>query len=109
MKPEEAAQTIRDKAPAYGEAKAQRVYLEEFRKSKKALLMKDALTLGIEAANAQEREAYAHPSYQQLIRGLAEAIEKEETLRWELEAARLDIEIWRSREATNRNQDRAHQ
>jgi len=109
MKPEEAAQTIRNKAPAYGEAKAQRVYLEEFRKSKKALLMKDALTLGIEAANAQEREAYAHPSYQQLIRGLAEAIEKEETLRWELEAARLDIEIWRSREATNRNQDRAHQ
>lgn len=109
MKPEQAAQTIRDKAPAFGEAKAQRVYLEEFRKSKKALLMKDALTLGIEAANAQEREAYAHPSYQQLIRGLAGAIEKEETLRWELEAARLDIEIWRSREATNRNQDRAHQ
>ena len=109
MRPEIAAQAIRDKAPAFGEAKAQRVYLEEFRKSKKALLMKDALTLGIEAANAQEREAYAHPSYQQLIRGLAEAIEKEETLRWELEAARLDIEIWRSREATNRNQDRAHQ
>ena len=109
MRPEQAAQTIRDKAPAFGEAKAQRVYLEEFRKSKKALLMKDALTLGIEAANAQEREAYAHPSYKQLIRGLAEAIEKEETLRWELEAARLDIEIWRSRQATNRNQDRAHQ
>jgi len=108
MKPEEAAQTIRNKAPAYGEAKAQRVYLEEFRKSKKALLMKDALTLGIEAANAQEREAYAHPSYQQLIRGLAEAIEKEETLKWEIEAARLDIEIWRSREATNRTQDGAH-
>jgi hypothetical protein len=109
MRPEDAAQTIRDKAPAYGEAKAQRVYLEEFRKSKKSLLMKDALTLGIEAANAQEREAYAHPSYQQLIRGLAEAIEKEETLKWEIEAARLDIEIWRSREATNRNQDRSHQ
>jgi len=47
MKPEEAAQTIRDKAPAYGEAKAQRVYLEEFRKSKKAMLMKDALKLGM--------------------------------------------------------------
>ena len=56
MRPEQAAQTIRDKAPLFGEAKAQRVYLEEFRKSKKALLMKDALTLGIEAANAQERE-----------------------------------------------------
>jgi hypothetical protein len=109
MKPEKAAQTIRDKAPAYGEAKAQRVYLEEFRKSKKALLMKDALKLGVEAANAQEREAYADPAYHQLLNGLAQAIEQEETLKWELEAARLDIEIWRTREATNRMQDRSHQ
>jgi hypothetical protein len=109
MKPEEAAQTIRDKAPAYGEAKAQRVYLDEFRKSKKALLMKNALEMGYEAANAQEREAYADPAYLQLLKGLAAAIEKEETLRWEIEAARLDIEIWRTREATNRMQDRTHQ
>jgi len=109
MKPEEAAQTIRDKAPVYGEAKAQRVYLDEFRKSKKALLMKNALEMGYEAANAQEREAYADPAYLQLLKGLAAAIEKEETLRWEIEAARLDVEIWRTREATNRMQDRAHQ
>jgi hypothetical protein len=109
MKPEEAAQTIRDKAPAYGEAKAQRVYLDEFRKSKKALLMKNALEMGYEAANAQEREAYADPAYLQLLKGLAAAIEKEETLRWEIESARLDIEIFRTREATNRLQDRAHQ
>lgn len=109
MKPEDAAQTIRDKAPAYGEAKAQRVYLDEFRKSKKALLMKNALEMGYEAANAQEREAYADPAYLQLLKGLAAAIEKEETLRWEIEAARLDVEIWRTREATNRMQDRAHQ
>lgn len=109
MKPEEAAESIRANAPAFGEAKAQRVYLEEFRKTKKALLMKDALKLGIEAANAQEREAYADASYVQLLKGLAKAIEAEETLKWELEAARLDIEIWRSREATNRLQDRSHQ
>jgi hypothetical protein len=109
MRPEDAAQAIRDKAPAYGEAKAQRVYLDEFRKSKKALLMKNALEMGYEAANAQEREAYADPAYLQLLKGLAAAIEKEETLRWEIEAARLDIEIWRTREATNRMQDKAHQ
>ena len=109
MRPEEAAQIIRDKAPAYGEAKAQRVYLDEFRKSKKALLMKNALEMGYEAANAQEREAYADPAYLQLLKGLAAAIEKEETLRWEIEAARLDVEIWRTREATNRMQDRTHQ
>ena len=109
MRPEDAARAIRDKAPAYGEAKAQRVYLDEFRKSKKALLMKNALEMGYEAANAQEREAYADPAYLQLLKGLAAAIEKEETLRWEIEAARLDIEIWRTREATNRLQERAHQ
>ena len=109
MNPEEAAQTIREKAPRYGEAKAQRVYLEEFRKSKKALLMKNALVLGYEAANAQEREAYADPEYQTLLKGLAAAIEKEETFRWELEAARLDIEIWRTRQATERLQVRSHE
>lgn len=109
MIPEDAAQSIRDRAPLYGEAKAQRVYLEEFRKSKKAMLMKNSLKLGVEAANAQEREAYADPEYVQLIKGLALAVEKEETLKWEIEAARLDIEIWRSREATNRTQDKAHQ
>jgi hypothetical protein len=109
MKPEEAAQQIRDRAPIYGNAKAQRVYLEEFRKSKKALLMIEAHSKGFEAANAQEREAYADPAYQKLLKGLAAAIEQEETLKWEIEAARLDIEIWRTREATNRMQDRSHQ
>ncbi len=109
MKPEDAAQIIREKAPAYGEAKAQRVYLEEYRKTKKAMLMKEALKLGVEAANAQEREAYADPAYHQVLKGLAVAIEAEETLKWEMESARLDIEIFRTREATNRMQDRAHQ
>lgn len=109
MKPEDHAQAIRQKAGHYGEAKAQRVYLEEFRRSKKALLMKDALLMGVEAANAQEREALADPEYHQLCRGLAAAVEVEEKLKWELESHRLDIEIWRTREATNRMQDKAHQ
>ena len=108
INPEECTQLIRDKAAAFGEAKAQRVYLEEFRRSKKAMLMKDCFAMGIEAANAQEREALADPEYHQLLRGLAAAVEKEETLKWEIEAARLDIEIFRTREATKRLQDKAH-
>jgi hypothetical protein len=107
--PESAAELIREKSGEYGEAKAQRIYLEEFRKSKKALLMKDALTLGFEAANAQEREAYADPEYQQLLKGLAAAIEREETLRWQIEAARLDIDIWRTRQASERLNVRSHE
>jgi hypothetical protein len=107
--PEQSAQDIRDKAHAYGQAKAQRVYLEEFRRSKKAMLMKDCYTMGVEAANAQEREALADPEYVQLLKGLMAAVENEETLKWEIEAARLEIEIWRTRQATARVVNRSHE
>ena len=91
----------------YAKAKATRVYLEEFRKSKKALLMKDALANGIEAANAQEREAYSHPEYQQLLKDLQTAIEVEENIKWMMEAARMRVEIWKSEEYSNRMTDKA--
>ena len=109
MTPEEAAETIRELAPKYGEAKAQRAYLEEFRRAKKALLMKDSLLLGEKAVNAQEREALADPEYLQLLKGLAVAIEQEESLRWQLEAARLEIDIWRTRQASERLLIRSHE
>lgn len=107
--PNKAVDYILKHSAEYAKAKSQRVYLEEFRKTKKALLMKEALTLGIEAANAQEREAYAHPEYQDLLKGLAAAIETEETLKWNLEAARMRTDIWRSQEATNRMTDKVTQ
>lgn len=106
MNAQEAVDFIFRNAPDYAKAKAQRVYIEEFRKSKKALLMKEAMAK-FEAANAQEREAYANPEYQALIKGLQEAVEIEEKLKWGLEAARISVEIWRSQEATNRMQIRA--
>ena len=106
---EESARFIRENAGSYGNAKGRRVYLDEFRKSKKALLMKDALRKGIEAANAQEREAYANPEYVELISGLAAAVEEEETLRWQMEAAKMRVEIWRTEQANNRATDRATQ
>ena len=100
--PYKAVEYIIKHAPDYAKAKAKRVMLEEFRKSKKALLMKDALRNGIEAANAQEREAYADPEYVQLLEGLAQAIEAEETLKWMLEAARMKTDIWRTEQANAR-------
>lgn len=105
--PYRAVDFIIKKAPEYAKAKADRVMLEEFRKSKKALLMKEALKNGIEAANAQEREAYADPEYIELLHGLAAAIEKEETLKWKLEAARMKTDIWRTEQANSRLEVRA--
>ena len=107
--PELAAETIREKAAEFGTAKGDRVYLEEFRRSKKAMLMKDCLAMGVEAANAQEREALADPEYVSLLKGLAVAVENEETLKWQLEAARLEIEIWRTRQANERAVVRSHE
>lgn len=100
--PYKAIEFILDNAPKYAEAKAQRIYLEEFRKTKKALLMKDALARGIDSGIAQEREAYAHYEYQELLLGLQVAIEKEETLKWKLIAAQMKSDIWRSEQASER-------
>jgi hypothetical protein len=100
--PYKAIEFILEQAPKYAEAKAQRIYLEEFRKTKKALLMKDAMARGIDSAVAQEREAYAHYEYQELLLGLQVAIEKEETLKWKLIAAQMKSDIWRSEQASER-------
>ena len=94
-------------APLYAKAKSERVHLEEFRKSKKALLMKDAMVAGFDSAASQEREAYAHPDYRALLQGLAAAIEKEETLKWQLTAAQMKTEVWRTESANDRMEGRA--
>ena len=100
--PYKAIEFIMENSSKFGEAKAQRMYLEEFRKTKKALLMKEALEMGFESAVAQEREAYAHIEYADLLKGLMIAIEKEETLKWMLTAAQMKADIWRSEQASER-------
>ena len=88
----------------YAHAKAQRVYLDEFRKSKKALLMNQC---NEKAANAREQFAYSHPEYLQVIEGHRAAVEIEEGLKWQLIAAQLRVEVFRTQEASNRAMDRA--
>jgi hypothetical protein len=102
--PNEAIDFIFRHSKIFAAAKAERIYLEEFRKSKKALLMKESFE---ETIGAQEREAYAHPDYEKLLMGLREAIEIEEKLRWELVAAQARVDVWRSIEASNRQEARA--
>jgi hypothetical protein len=93
---------LRDNAQAMAQAKADRVQLEEFRKSKKAMLMQKAEQEGHKAATIQERQAYADPEYVEFLNALAEAVEKEERLRWLMKTAELKIECWRSLESTRR-------
>lgn len=105
--PEKSLEYIFKNSKPYAKAKAERIYLEEWRKSKKALLMKQALAAGFEAANAQEREAYADPDYRMVLEALKTAIEAEESIRWGLVAAEAAIEVWRSKEASARQEVRA--
>jgi hypothetical protein len=102
--PNQAIDYIIKHAEMFAKAKAERIYLEEFRKSKKAILMKESFE---ETVGAQEREAYAHPDYRELLKGLREAIEIEEKLRWDLVAAQARVDVWRSIEASNRREARA--
>jgi hypothetical protein len=102
--PNKAVDFIIKEAQHFARAKAQRVYLEEFRKSKKALLMNESPE---KAANAREQYAYSHPDYIGVLEGIRAAIEIEESLKWELIGAQLRVEVWRSQEASNRGQDRS--
>lgn len=101
--PQSAVEQLWKLAPAYAKAKGERVYLEEFRKTLKAQLMKSS---GESSIGAQEREAYASNEYVTHIKGLQAAVETEEIARWRLVAAQAAIEVWRSQEASNRSIDR---
>lgn len=101
--PNKAIDYIIQNAGKFSKAKADRIYIEEYRKSLKAMLMKRS---GEKVIAAQEREAYAHEEYAELLHGLREAVEVEEKLRWDLIAAQARVEVWRSQEATNRAQEK---
>lgn len=102
--PQRAVDALIQMAPKHAQAKANRVYLEEFRKPLKAMIMREHLGLPLAA---QEREAYADPRYVAHVDATKGAIEDEELLRWRMVAAQLRVEVWRSQNANNRNQDRA--
>ena len=92
----------------YAEAKAHRVYLEEFRKSQKSMLMKAAMSSGAaKTSAAAEMEAYADPAYIEILKGLQEAVEKEEGYRWGLVSAQAKIEVYRTQSANDRAMDKA--
>jgi len=99
--PLKAIQFIAENSRAYAKAKAQRVLIENSLRSTKARLMNEssAKTLG-----DREAEAYAHDDYLTQVRGLAEAVEQEEALRWLMEAAKLKIECWKTQQFTVRTE-----
>jgi hypothetical protein len=93
-------------APKVAKAKAELVYLDEYKRSLKAILMKSS---GEKTSAAQETEAYSHPDYIKHLAGLQAATEAYEGLRWQMVALEAAVDVWRSQEASNRRMDRVTQ
>ena len=104
--PTKAIQFLIDTAPLYAKAKADRMYLEEFRKSRKAQLASQA---GTEVLGKQETFAYAHADYIEILEGIRQAVEKEERFRWLMTAAQARIEVWRTEQYSARMEVKATQ
>jgi hypothetical protein len=102
---EKAAEYIRANASVYAKAKSDRIYLEQYRKSQKAILFNECEEKTVQA---KESYAYAHPEYLANIEALGHAVEKEETVRWKFVAAQQKIELYRTQQANNRAIDNGH-
>lgn len=98
----------RDRVGDYSKARARRTYIEEFKKSKLALLMRQADRDGFKSVNAQEREAQASDEYIELLRGLEAAVEAEERLRYELRSLEMQAEVWRTLRADERFEKKSY-
>ncbi len=96
---EGAADFLRDNASEAGRLRGERIYLEEFRKSLKAILM--VQSKGKSAAD-REAEAYAHERYQEHLARIRDAVQADEENRALREAAAMKIEVWRTEGANLR-------
>lgn len=101
--PHEAIDFIFKNAPLYAKAAGELAQLENFRHSLRAIKMAqtDEQSLG-----AQEREALRSQEYQDICKAIGVATENKEALRWQLEAAKMRFEAWRTQQANDRNIER---
>lgn len=105
---EELLERYRQLADRYAPARANREYIDEYKKSLLALLMKDAERNGATSAAAQERDSRAREEYLKLLDGLKAAVHEEEKIRYHLKAVEWEIEIWRTKQANERAERRAY-
>jgi len=97
----DALEYLRTNAPKAAQAKANRIYLEEYRKTIKANGMQKHLDKPV---TAQEREAYQTKEYTDHLLIMQEAIRVDELNRWGMVAATAKIEAWRSFNANHRGE-----
>lgn len=106
ISPFKALDFMRDNAEAYAIAKANVVYMTEYRKTIKAQLM---ASCSEKTESAKETYAYSHADYKRHLVALKDAVAEAERLRWLMVAAEAKIEVWRSLESSARAEGRSTQ
>ena len=101
--PNDAIDFIFKTAPNFAAAKGRLAELECFKSSLKAIKMAETSE---QSLGAQEREAYRSQDYQDLCKAIGVATEQAEALKWQLEAAKMRFEAWRTEQANNRQIER---
>lgn len=97
---DKALDILHDRDGIAAQSRANRLHLEEYRKSLKALIMNE---YQLESLGAQERHAYSAPRYIDFLeKVLHTAIEEDEKHKYLREGAAATIEIWRSQQANER-------
>lgn len=87
----------------YAQAEANRTYLLEYRKSLKAILMSQAESESPGMAlQKQERFAYSHQDYLELLEGIKVAVFEAAKLRHQIKVMDTRFETWRTKQATLR-------
>jgi len=98
---DDALDYLQDSAEKAAKARAERIYLEEYRKSLKAQLQKEHIG---ETIGAQEREAYDDPRYKDHLKAMRDAVFRDEKERFLREAKLALIEAWRTQSSNARAQ-----
>lgn len=90
---EKAVHWLTANAVKAAQAKANRIYLQEYRKTLKAKLMKESSDLPLAA---QEREAYADARYVEHLEALKTAVMDDEKFSWLMVAAETKVSAWQT-------------
>lgn len=101
--PNECIEFIWENVTLFGKAKGELAQLEAFKSSLKALKMQQSTQTSIAA---KEMDAYASDEYQTHCKGIGEATENVELLKWKLECAKMRWETWRTEQANARQVDK---
>lgn len=100
---EQRKKAILEDTENFAKYKSQRIGLDQYRKIVRAKLMKEAQAAGVNSVQAQEREAYASPEYEEVVNALEVATRFETELYWKLRIFDIEVQVWRTNQANKRN------